>query len=213
MTIVVAVILAGGKSLRFGSPKAEALLEGKFLIHHVCERLLPQVSDVAVAGESGLVDVKHLRDGSMAGAGPMAGIISGLKWAASVKATHLLSAPCDLPLIPRDLVHHLMNGSFDGSERDVPYVLRVNGRVENACALWPLSCASRIEHLVVQKEIRAVHQVLEQLGAKCIEVVEADLDGSFFNVNTRTDLDRLVSNRTMRHGCFQQGCRHCRMEE
>ncbi|MDX1556713.1 MAG: NTP transferase domain-containing protein, partial [Xanthomonadales bacterium] len=48
----VGVILAGGRSRRFGSrPKALAILGGVTLIEHVIERLSPQVSDMALSVE------------------------------------------------------------------------------------------------------------------------------------------------------------------
>ncbi len=45
-----------------------------------------------------------LDDGVFAGAGPLAGVLAGLDWAAGLGATDLLSVPGDTPFIPAGLV-------------------------------------------------------------------------------------------------------------
>ncbi len=191
MTSIAAVILAGGRSRRFGSTKAQARYKGRPLIQHVAERVRPQVTHLAVAGASHDLDVASIDDGVYEGMGPLAGILAGLHWAVSVQATHLLCAPCDVPLIPKNLVDILAGGLEAHAKGNAPIAIRVNGRSENACALWPVSRAADIEHLLMAEDVRALHKVLKRLDVRWIDENATTLDGSFFNVNSEHDLQIL----------------------
>lgn len=182
---IAGVILAGGESRRFGGPKALAHLAGQPLIAHVAGRLLPQVSVLAVAGASFGLELPVLGDGAYAGRGPLAGVCAGLAWAEDEGASMLVSAPCDVPLLPRNLVSLLVRVGT----ADLPAVLSVDGRTEAACALWPISWRKRIERQLERRQNLSLMHALE--GAQVLDVRAAVLEGSFANVNTPDDLARL----------------------
>lgn len=107
---ILGLILAGGESRRMGRDKALVPLQGRPMIAHVIERLSPQVSDLAIsangdAGRFGWTGLPVLPDDTPMG--PLSGILSGLIWARSQGATALVSAPCDGPIFPGDLVPRL----------------------------------------------------------------------------------------------------------
>ena len=93
-----AYILAGGRSSRFGSDKARALLQGRPLIVHVAEMLAPVATrTTVVAGtgttydDLGLTSIHDRRPGL----GPMGGIEAALSDLCSHE-DWLLLASCDL---------------------------------------------------------------------------------------------------------------------
>ena len=106
------IVLAGGLSRRMeGREKSLIQLAGKSLVQHVCERLAPQVSAMAVnangdASRFNFLDYEVIADPIDGFAGPLAGVLAGMKWAQSLDedVTHVVSVAADTPFFPTDLV-------------------------------------------------------------------------------------------------------------
>src|SRR4051812_40718043 len=96
-----AYILAGGKSERFGSDKARAVLEGKPLVVRVAESLMPIASSVTVVAREddqyGDLELRTVGD-LQPGLGPMGGLLTALTLDAG---PWVLIAACDLVGIQR----------------------------------------------------------------------------------------------------------------
>src|SRR5215475_10070255 len=116
---VVGVVIAGGRSVRFGGEKAVAMLGGEPLLMWAVKRLQRNCSAVAVnarpgteaealARAEGLI-VLHDAPGDPAG--PLSGVKAGLAWARELGATALAVSPCDVPLLPDDLFARLISGA------------------------------------------------------------------------------------------------------
>ncbi len=117
MQRVPTYILAGGKSSRFGSDKARAVLEGEPLILRVRRMLAAHASGVSVVADAadkyadlGLRTIADLRPGH----GPLAGLQAALddlqdgqRW--------LLLCPCDAVVIEPDWVRRLLDGRDDNA--------------------------------------------------------------------------------------------------
>ena len=95
-------VLAGGVGRRFGSDKALAELDGRPLVAHVAAALAGECQTVVVCGRT-LAGHVSLADRPAPGLGPLAGIAAALRHAADEGYDEVLSAPCDTPLLPRDL--------------------------------------------------------------------------------------------------------------
>ncbi len=196
MTTIAGLIYAGGESTRFGGNKAEASLCGRRLIDHVAERLGPQVTTLAVAGPIRVTNAKTLGDGVHVGKGPLAGLLSGLKWASDLPGVKwLITTPCDVPLLPKNMV-----SSLSKSLTDTPTVLNVDGRWQAGCALWPTSAGRLIEDTLIKGEDHSLHRALRSLNVEAIETSQEALDGSFLNINTQDELLRLEQKLTQSHG-------------
>ena len=109
---ITGVILAGGHGTRMGGvDKGLMKLEGKPLIEHVIQRLQPQVPDIIISAnrhqdEYARYGFSVISDDSKTiGAGPLAGIISALRYA---KTSYILTVPCDAPRLPKDLAARLL---------------------------------------------------------------------------------------------------------
>ncbi|MED6310984.1 MAG: NTP transferase domain-containing protein, partial [Pseudomonadota bacterium] len=85
---IVAVLLAGGLARRMGGgDKCLREVAGRPLLSHVIERILPQVDHVVLNAngdperfsEFGLPVIADVVEGN---AGPLAGILTGMDWAA-----------------------------------------------------------------------------------------------------------------------------------
>lgn len=102
------LVLAGGQARRMGGiAKGLAPLQGRPLLAHVIARFAPQVARLAINAnrpEYGAFDLPLIPDVVSGFAGPLAGLHAGLLACAT---PWLVTAPCDAPLLPHDLVARL----------------------------------------------------------------------------------------------------------
>jgi molybdopterin-guanine dinucleotide biosynthesis protein A len=107
---VSAIILAGGRATRMGGvDKGLVQFKSKPLINHVISRLTPQVDEIIINANREIAQYttfgyQVLQDEITDYAGPLAGILLGLKYA---KNDLVLCVPCDSPLLPDNLVQQL----------------------------------------------------------------------------------------------------------
>ena len=184
---VVGLVLAGGRSVRFGGEKAVALLEGKPLLAWAAERLESVCLDVAINVRVGTeaeavakaLGFPTLYDEPGDAAGPLAGVKAGLIWAEEQGARALAVSPCDAPLLPDDLYVRLLAGG-DGAAMAETH----DGR-QPLCALWPVTALAAVREALAGGAHPPTWQVLERLGARKVSFEDP---AAFANVNTREDL-------------------------
>ncbi|MBB5017531.1 molybdopterin-guanine dinucleotide biosynthesis protein A [Chitinivorax tropicus] len=105
-----ALILAGGQGSRMGGiDKGLVRLVGKPLIEWVIEALRQQVGDVLISANRSVdqyatLGYPVLQDAMPGFPGPLAGVMAGL---GGMTTDELLVVPCDVPLLPRDLVFRM----------------------------------------------------------------------------------------------------------
>ena len=98
--MILGVVLSGGRSSRFGSDKAEALLDGRALIDHARALLAPYVAETRVVGGA-RGDIPDL---PRPGMGPLGGIAGALDHAADHGFTSVVTIACDMPILPDGLL-------------------------------------------------------------------------------------------------------------
>lgn len=189
MSLVVA-ILAGGAGRRIGGDKPHRLLCGTRLL----DRALKAAQDVAapvvlvvrdprqVMGFTGTViqDAPGVE-------GPMAGLLSALIWAAEAGADRVLTLPCDMPFLPKDLLPRLEAAMAD----DVcATVAASGGRLHPVCALWRTTTRPVLVQRAEQGRL-SLRGLSDAVGSA---VVDWPTDGGdpFFNINTAEDLERAL---------------------
>lgn len=99
---ILGAVLAGGRSTRFGSDKALAIVEGKPLIEHAIDALRPHVEDIVVCGRQ-WPSVGAVEDRPTGQAGPLAGLNAALRQAAEHGFDTVLSVPIDVYPLPEAL--------------------------------------------------------------------------------------------------------------
>ncbi|MSP48141.1 MAG: molybdenum cofactor guanylyltransferase MobA [Alphaproteobacteria bacterium] len=197
---VVGVLLAGGQSRRMGGgDKSLRLLGGRPILERVIDRLRPQVGPIILNANgdprrfaaTGLPVVADSVEGF---AGPLAGVLAGLDWAAAhaPDAVWIATAATDAPFLPRDLVSRLIVATEEGAEL---VCVASHGRPHPVIGLWPLSLREDLRRAVTEEGVRKVDA---WTGRHRLAIVDfpADPVDPFFNVNTPEDLaaaERLVS--------------------
>jgi len=191
--IIAGVLLAGGLSRRMGGgDKSLRVLAGATILARVIERARPQVTalvlnangDPARFHEFGLPVVS---DSIPDFAGPLAGVLAGLDWAAAnaAGATHLASFATDTPFLPVDLVARLADAVADG-RHDLACAAS-NGRTHPVFGLWSLALRDDLR-ASVQSGMRKVDQWTVRHRLAVVEFSAQPYD-PFFNTNTPEDLN------------------------
>ena len=191
---VVGVLLAGGQSRRMGGgDKALRPLGGVTLLDRVIERLRPQV-DALVLNANGeptrfaRFALPVVPDGVPGFAGPLAGVLAGLDWAASQcpDCPYVASVATDAPFLPTDLVARLVEG-LEEAGADLACAAS-GGRSHPVFGLWPVRLREDLRRAVFTEEIHKVD--LWTAGHKLVTVAFADEPvDPFFNANRPEDLE------------------------
>ena len=196
---VVGLVLAGGRSVRFGGEKAVALLDGRPLLEWAAQRLRSVCARVAInvraGSEAEAVAQAHnlptLYDEAGDALGPLAGVKVGLIWAEAQGARLLGVSPCDSPLLPDDLYLRLLDHADGG-----PAMAETRDGRQPLCALWPVTALSAVREALRDGAHPPTRQMLERIGAR---KVLFDSPEAFANINTREDL-AAVQARARRAG-------------
>ena len=96
-------IIAGGKSRRFGSDKALAIVDGRPMLDHVAAGLAAQVDAMVICGKEWRA-WPMLADYPVADFGPLGGLCAALDHAARAGYHAVLTAPVDVMPLPDDLL-------------------------------------------------------------------------------------------------------------
>ena len=193
---IAGVILAGGLARRMGGgDKALLELAGQTLLARVISRLMPQVDaivlnangDPARFAEFGLPVVADTVEGF---AGPLAGILTGMRWAAARGYTHVVSAAGDTPFFPDDLVARLVQAVQSSSQ---PIALAATNDPARGLSehptfgLWPVALADNLEESLKVGNMRKIIVWTSRHG--CARAVfDEGAEFPFFNVNTPEDI-------------------------
>ena len=199
------VILAGGQATRMGGGDKGLLnLGGRTLLRHVIDRLEPQVDrlalnangDPARFAEYGL---PVLPDSIGGFAGPLAGVLAGLDWAAEQGADTIVTTAADTPFFPLDLVPRLLLAS-EGMEEPLALAatprsgdeLKSGGgaRVNRhpTFGIWPVALRDDLR-AALHDGLRKVVLWTDRHGGR-MAPFPVDRFDPFFNVNTPEDLVR-----------------------
>lgn len=191
---IAGVLLAGGLSRRMGGgDKSLRVLGGATILARVIARARPQVAalvlnangDPARFREFGLPVVS---DSIPDFAGPLAGVLAGLDWAAVnvAGATHVASFATDAPFLPTDLVARLANAVKDG-RHDLACAAS-DGRSHPVFGLWPLDLREDLR-AALHAGMRKVDQWTARHRLAVVDFPVQPED-PFFNANTPEDLER-----------------------
>lgn len=129
--LITGLILAGGRGSRMGDvDKGLQLLDGETMVAHVFRRLAPQVGSLIINANRNLeayqkFGVPLYPDDLTGFAGPLAGLQTGLRHCTT---PYLVTAPCDSPFLPLDLVERL---NLALTEQNADLAVAVTGEGDN----------------------------------------------------------------------------------
>jgi molybdopterin-guanine dinucleotide biosynthesis protein A len=183
-----------------GGDKALLNIGHETILDRVLARLAPHCSRVILnangdAGRFARFGLVVVPDEIPDFAGPLAGILAGLDWAAkhATDIEWMASVPGDCPFIPRDLVPRLHAAR---RAAETPLACAKSGDWRHPVAgLWPLSLRHDLRRALLEEGLHKIEVWTGRHGVAIAEWADRPVD-PFFNVNRPEDL--AAAERTAR---------------
>ena len=175
---VLGAVLGGGRSRRFGSDKALALLDDRTLLEHAVAALRPHCARVAVVGRATRSAAAiAIADWPAPAMGPLGGLAGALSYARQEGFEGVLSCGVDLVSLPMDLPDRLRPGPTFVADQPV-------------IGLWPVASLAALEAILLGPGSHAMRAFTEAIGARPLTLPQP-----LPNINRPEDLTRLKRER------------------
>ena len=196
---ILAVVLAGGKSKRFGQDKSQVKFQGKMLIDHILSEIIDQFNETLIVtnkkinfmNSNKISITKDFKENL----GPLGGVLSAMKWIKTNnrKYNWISTFPPDTPFFTKkELKTFYEKIKINDSKL---FFVKSQKTIHNIFGVWSLDLINQLEiDLLAGK--RKVEDWAKSVGVSIIEIEYKSID-PFFNINTKKDLDealRIVKN-------------------
>ena len=185
---ILGVVLAGGKSKRFGVDKSGVKLKDKTLIEHTLDKIKSKFNTIIIVSNhenyNGYTTIKDCIDGQL---GPLVGVLSAMKWVKKNNYDYnwIATFPCDTPFFDTTLINKFIEAS--NLNDSLLYFAKSAEKRHNIFGLWSLKLIETLEKDIVENNHRKVEEWANKVGVKTINIFYNELD-SFFNINTKENL-------------------------
>ena len=189
---ILPVVLAGGKSSRFGDNKSQAKLGGKILIDYILSEIINEFKEVLIVANDPIehilsekiIKIQDLKKNL----GPLGGVFSAMKW---LKSNHkkyqwIITFPSDTPFFKMKILNEFLN-KINEKESKL-FFMKFNDKRHNIFGLWSLDLIDQLEK-DLDNGSRKVENWANNIGVKIISL-SLKKEDSFFNINTKEDLEK-----------------------
>jgi len=189
---ILPVVLAGGKSSRFGENKSQAKLGDKILIDYILSEIINDFKEVLIVAND---PIEHLLSDKIIkiqdlkkNLGPLGGVFSAMKW---LKNNHkkyqwIITFPSDTPFFKMSILNEFLN-KINEKESEL-FFMKFNEKRHNIFGLWSLDLIDQLEK-DLDNGSRKVENWANNIGVKSINM-SFEKEDSFFNINTKEDLEK-----------------------
>ena len=194
---IIGVILAGGKSSRFGSDKSLIKLGNKTLIEHTLSKIEKDFNEILIVSnqhefqilKKNIFVINDYIDGQL---GPLVGILSAMKWVKQNKRNYkwIASFPCDTPFFDTKIISELKKASKNSSKK--LFFLKSGEKRHNIFGLWSIELINILEK-DIKNNYRKVEEWADKIGLETIDINTKNFN-SFLNINTKEDLEEAKKN-------------------
>jgi len=188
---ILGVILAGGKSSRFGSNKSLSNLSNSKLIEHVINKINKYFIEIlVVSNDSKLIldypNIKVIKDCKAGYLGPLVGVLSAMKYAnQNNKYNWVITFPCDTPFFDEIIIEKMIKKTF--SKKDKIFLIKEKKQRHNIFGIWSTSLEKILEQ-DINNNFRKVQLWVDKIGCSYIEK-DIKNENEFLNINTKKDLE------------------------
>ena len=189
---ILAVVLAGGKSKRFGRDKSQVKLGNKILIDYILSEIIDMYKDILIVTNE---PIKFLNSDKISitsdikkGLGPLGGVFSAMRWAKDNRKNYkwISTFPIDTPFFKKEhLSKFYKKINLDKSNL---FFMKSKNTRHNIFGLWSLELFEKLE-LALNKGDRKVELWANEIGVKTIDFEHENNNDPFFNINTEEDLE------------------------
>ena len=188
---ILGVVLAGGKSQRFGEDKSQAKLHGIILIDYIISEIIDQFNEVLIISNNNIKfkksdkisTTKDLKEGL----GPLGGILTAMRWIKDKKKNYkwISTFPSDTLFFTKKELNFFYK-KIDIQKSKLFFIKNNNTR-HNIFGLWSIDLMDKLE-FDLEKGERKVEIWADSVGVEMINIDFKNKD-PFFNINTKKDLE------------------------
>jgi len=191
---ILGVVLAGGKSQRFGQDKSQVKLQDKLLIDYILSEIINEFHEILIVANEP-INFMNSKKISITkdfknGLGPLGGVLTAMKWIKEKKRKYkwISTFPTDAPFFTiKELKYFYENIDIDKSK--LFFIKNKNTR-HNIFGLWSLELIEQLENDLLKGE-RKVEVWADSIGVKTVNIDYKKTD-PFFNINTKEDLKKAI---------------------
>ena len=191
---VLGVVLAGGKSQRFGEDKSQVKLGDKILIDYILSEIIDEFNEVLVVSNNSINFRKSkkisLIQDFKKDLGPLGGVLTAMKWVKDNNKDYqwISTFPVDTPFFKNQILKDFLQNI--NQEEDKLFFIKSNNTRHNIFGIWSIDLIDELEEDLIRGE-RKVEFWANRVGVKNIEM-EFDNKDPFFNINTKEDLKKAI---------------------
>ena len=190
---ILAVVLAGGQSKRFGEDKNQAKLGNITLLEHVLAKVTKKFKKTLIISNQNL-NIKTLNsitivpDCIQGNLGPLVGVLTSMKWIKKNNKQYqwVATFPSDTPFFDTSIIEKYK--SKINLNESLLYFVKSNQKRHNIFGLWSVKLMDTLENDLINNNFRKVEEWADKIGVETINI-KSDKFDPFFNINTKTDLE------------------------
>jgi molybdopterin-guanine dinucleotide biosynthesis protein A len=189
---ILAIVLAGGKSKRFGEDKNHKKLGDKTLLEHVLSKISNKYEEILIVTSHSL-ETKKTKNVTVIpdcfdDLGPLAGVLSAMKWVKENQKSYqwLATFPSDTPFFDTSIIEEYQKRIK--LNESLLYFIKSNNKRHNIFGLWSLELLKTLEDDLINNNFRKVEDWANKIGVKTIDLETKKFD-PFFNINTKEDFE------------------------
>ena len=189
---ILAVVLAGGKSKRFGEDKNHIKLGDKTLLEHVLSKISKKFRETLIVSSHNQ-EIKKLKNVTIIpdcvdDFGPLAGVLSSMKWVKKNQKDYkwVATFPSDTPFFETSIVEEYKKRI--NINDSLLYFVKSNNKRHNIFGLWSIDLLETLEDDLINNNFRKVEEWANKIGVKTIDIKIRKFD-PFFNINTKADFE------------------------
>ena len=189
---ILGVVLAGGKSQRFGEDKSQVKLGGKLLIDYILSEIIDEFQEVLLISNNSINFKKSekisLVDDFKKDLGPLGGVLTAMKWIKKKNKNYqwISTFPVDTPFFKKQILKDFLQTLKH--EESKLFFIRSDDTRHNIFGLWSIDLLDRLEEDLNKGE-RKVEIWANSIGVKSINM-KFENKNPFFNINTKEDLEK-----------------------
>lgn len=189
------LVLAGGQATRMGGgDKGMRQIGGETILSRTLSRIAPHCQAIALNANGdpsrfAAFGLPVVADSVANFAGPLAGILAGMDWAAANRPDleWMASVPGDCPFLPRDLIPRLHEARIAEGK---PLACAKSGVWRHpVAAIWSVNLREDLRRALTDEGLRKIEVWTERHGVALAEWPDQPID-YFFNVNRPEDLQK-----------------------
>ena len=189
---VLGVVLAGGKSQRFGEDKSQVKLGDKILIDYILSEIIDEFNEVLVVSNNSINFRKSkkisLIQDFKKDLGPLGGVLTAMKWVKDNNKDYqwISTFPVDTPFFKNQILKDFLKNI--NQEEDKLFFIKSNNTRHNIFGLWSIDLADKLEKDLENGD-RKVEDWANKVGVNIIDM-QFEKNDPFFNINTKEDLEK-----------------------